>query len=189
VVNIIAVKVIHTPRQSYSPFGMDDPMREFFEKFFGGQLPEAYRQNALGTGFIIDKDGFILTNNHVVEHTEELKVRLSDEKEFTAQIIGRDPKTDLALIKINTDKPLEPLKLGDSDRLEVGDCVAIGNPFGLGNTVTAGIISAKYRQLGGGPYDNYIQTDASINPGNSGGPLLNMDGDVNMLDKRSFRKE
>jgi serine protease Do len=158
---------------------MDDPMREFFERFFGGQLPESYRQNALGTGFIIDKDGFILTNNHVVEHTEELKVRLSDEREFTAQIIGRDPKTDLALIKINTDKPLDPLKLGDSDTLDVGDwVVAIGNPFGLGNTVTAGIVSAKYRQIGGGPYDNFIQTDTSINPGNSGGPLLNMDGDV-----------
>jgi serine protease Do len=179
VVNIIAVKVIRTPGQSFSPFGMDDPMREFFERFFGGQLPESYRQNALGTGFIIDKDGFILTNNHVVEHTEELKVRLSDEREFTAQIIGRDPKTDLALIKINTDKPLDPLKLGDSDTLDVGDwVVAIGNPFGLGNTVTAGIVSAKYRQIGGGPYDNFIQTDTSINPGNSGGPLLNMDGDV-----------
>jgi serine protease Do len=115
----------------------------------------------------------------VVEQTEQLRVRLSDDREFKAQIIGRDPKTDLALIKIKTDKPLAPLSLGDSDRVEVGDwVVAIGNPFGLGNTVTAGIVSAKYRQLGGGPYDNFIQTDASINPGNSGGPLLNLDGEV-----------
>jgi serine protease Do len=179
VVNIIAVKVIRTPGQDSPPFGMEDPLRDFFERFFGGQLPKEYRQNALGTGFIIDKEGFILTNNHVVEQTEELKVRLSDEKEFKAEIVGRDPKTDLALIKINADKPLVHLILGDSDILEVGDwVVAIGNPFGLGNTVTAGIVSAKYRQIGGGPYDNFIQTDASINPGNSGGPLLNLDGEV-----------
>jgi serine protease Do len=179
VVNIIAVKVMHTPDQGASPFGMEDPLRDFFERFFGGQLPQEYRQNALGTGFIIDKEGFILTNNHVVEQTEELKVRLSDEKEFKAQIVGRDPKTDLALIKIDAQKPLIPLVLGDSDGLEVGDwVVAIGNPFGLGNTVTAGIVSAKYRQIGGGPYDNFIQTDASINPGNSGGPLLDLGGKV-----------
>ncbi|UCE54291.1 MAG: DegQ family serine endoprotease [Desulfobacterales bacterium] len=179
VVNIIAVKVMRTPDQGGSPFGMEDPLRDFFERFFGGQLPKEYRQNALGTGFIIDKEGFILTNNHVVEQTEELKVRLSDEKEYNAKIIGRDPKTDLALIKIDAQKPLTPLVLGDSDSLEVGDwVVAIGNPFGLGNTVTAGIVSAKYRQIGGGPYDNFIQTDASINPGNSGGPLLDLDGEV-----------
>ena len=179
VVNIIALKVIRTPDQGTSPFGPEDPMRDFFEKFFGGQMPKEYRQNALGTGFVIDKEGFILTNNHVVEQTEELKVRLSDDKEFKAEIIGRDPKTDLALIKIKADKPLVPLVLGDSDGLEVGDwVVAIGNPFGLGNTVTAGIVSAKYRQIGGGPYDNFIQTDASINPGNSGGPLLGLDGKV-----------
>jgi serine protease Do len=179
VVNIIAVKIMRGGGEGSSPFGMEDPLRDFFERFFGGQLPKEYRQNALGTGFIIDPEGFILTNNHVVEQTEELKVRLSDEKEFKAQIIGRDPKTDLALIKINADRPLIPLVLGDSDKVEVGDwVVAIGNPFGLGNTVTAGIVSAKYRQLGGGPYDNFIQTDASINPGNSGGPLLNLDGQV-----------
>jgi serine protease Do len=176
VVNIIAVKVVRGAGGGSSPFGMEDPMRDFFERFYGGQVPKEYRQNALGTGFIIDPDGFILTNNHVVEQTQELKVRLNDEKEFKAQIIGRDPKTDLALIKINADRPVAPLILGDSDKVEVGDwVVAIGNPFGLGNTVTAGIVSAKYRQLGGGPYDNFIQTDASINPGNSGGPLLNLD--------------
>jgi serine protease Do len=179
VVNIIAVKVIRGQGEGSSPLGMEDPLRDFFEKYFGGQMPKEYRQNALGTGFIIDKEGFILTNNHVVEQTEELKVRLSDEKEFEAQIVGRDPKTDLALIKIKTDAVLVPLSLGDSDSVEVGDwVVAIGNPFGLGNTVTAGIVSAKYRQIGGGPYDNFIQTDASINPGNSGGPLLDLNGEV-----------
>jgi len=179
VVNIIAVKIMRGSGEGSSPFGTEDPLRDFFERFYWGQIPKEYRQNALGTGFIIDQEGFILTNNHVVEQTEELKVRLSDEKEFKAQIIGRDPKTDLALIKINADRPLVPLVLGDSDKVEVGDwVVAIGNPFGLGNTVTAGIVSAKYRQIGGGPYDNFIQTDASINPGNSGGPLLNLDGEV-----------
>jgi serine protease Do len=179
VVNIIAVKIIRTSNQGATPFSPEDPMRDFFERFFGQQMPQEYRQNALGTGFIIDKEGFILTNNHVVEQTEELKVRLSDDKEYNAKIIGRDPKTDLALIKIDAQKPLIPMVLGDSESLEVGDWVlAIGNPFGLGNTVTAGIVSAKYRQIGGGPYDNFIQTDASINPGNSGGPLLNLDGEV-----------
>ena len=179
VVNIVAVKVMRGPAQGAEPFGSQDPMRDFFERFFGRQMPQEYRQSALGTGFVIDKAGLILTNNHVVEQTEELKVRLSDDKEYQAEIVGRDPKTDLALIKIKSDQPLVPLVLGDSDRLKVGDwVVAIGNPFGLGNTVTAGIISAKYRQIGGGPYDNFIQTDASINPGNSGGPLLNMDGKV-----------
>ncbi|MDP6180169.1 MAG: DegQ family serine endoprotease, partial [Desulfatiglandales bacterium] len=128
---------------------------------------------------IIKKNGFILTNNHVVEKTDEIKVTLADKKEFIAKIIGRDPKTDLALIKIESDRALIPLPLGDSDKLEVGDwVVAIGNPFGLGHTVTAGIVSAKYRKIGAGSYDNFIQTDASINPGNSGGPLLNTAGEV-----------
>jgi serine protease Do len=179
VVNIIALKVIRSPGQGAAPLGPEDPMRDFFERFFGQQLPQEYRQNALGTGFVIDREGFILTNNHVVEQTEALKVRFSNEKEFDAEIIGRDPKTDLALIKVDVPEPLTPLTLGDSDTLQVGDwVVAIGNPFGLGNTVTAGIVSAKYRQLGGGPYDNFIQTDAPINPGNSGGPLLNLNGEV-----------
>ena len=116
-------------------------------------MPREFKQQSLGTGFIIDKDGFILTNNHVVEKTDEIKVRLSDDKEYLAKIIGRDPKTDLALIKIEPDNSLTPLPLGDSEKLEVGEwVVAIGNPFGLGNTVTAGIVSAKYRQIGMGAY-------------------------------------
>jgi serine protease Do len=161
------------------PFGPNDPFRDFFERFFKDQMPKDFRQQSLGTGVIIDKEGYILTNNHVVEMADEIKVKLADEKEFLAKIIGRDQKTDLALIKIDSDKPLSPLPLGDSDSLEVGEwVVAIGNPFGLGNTVTAGIVSAKYRQIGQSSYDNYIQTDASINPGNSGGPLLNTSGEV-----------
>ena len=130
VVNIIALKVIRSPGQGAAPLGPEDPMRDFFERFFGQQLPQEYRQNALGTGFVIDSEGFILTNNHVVEQTEELKVRFSDEEEFDAKIIGRDPKTDLALIKVDVPEPLTPLKLGDSDTLQVGDwVVAIGSDF------------------------------------------------------------
>ena len=179
VVNISVVKVVKGGGRAPLPFGPEDPLRDFFERFFGDQMPKDFKQKGLGTGFIIDREGFILTNNHVVENADEIKVKMSDEREFSARAIGRDPKTDLALIKILSEKPLSPLPLGDSDRLEVGDwVVAIGNPFGLGNTVTAGIVSAKYRQIGAGAYDSFIQTDASINPGNSGGPLLNAAGEV-----------
>ena len=182
VVNISTVKIIKGLDRDFpfrSPFRQNDPFYEFFERFFKNHIPREYRQKSLGSGFIIDKDGFILTNNHVVEKTDEIKVTLADEKEFDARIIGRDSKTDLALIRIETDEPLEPLPLGDSDVLEVGDwVVAIGNPFGLDHTVTAGIVSAKYRRIGAGSYDNFIQTDASINLGNSGGPLLNTKGEV-----------
>lgn len=179
VVNISTVKVVKGGGQIPSPFGPDDPFREFFERFFGDRAPRDFKQRSLGTGFIIDKEGFILTNNHVVEGTDEITVTLADKREFAAKIIGRDPKTDLALIRIESGQALPALPLGDSDKLEVGDWVmAIGNPYGLGHTVTAGIVSAKYRQIGAGAYDNFIQTDASINPGNSGGPLLNTAGEV-----------
>ena len=179
VVNINAIKIMKEPRQIPLPFEEGDPLREFFERYFRDQIPGEFRQKSLGTGFVIDKEGFIFTNNHVIEHTTEIKVRLGDGSEFEAKIVGRDPKTDLALIRIFPDRPLIPLPFGDSDKLEVGDwVVAIGNPFGLGNTVTAGIVSAKYRQIGAGIYDNFIQTDTSINPGNSGGPLVNTDGEV-----------
>jgi serine protease Do len=181
VVNISAVKVVKG-MESFpfkGPSDSQDQLRDFFEKFFGHPFPKEFKQRSLGSGFIIDRDGFILTNNHVVEETEEIQVKLSDGKEFKAKVIGRDPKTDLALIRINTNSLLQPLTLGDSDALNVGDWVlAIGSPFALGNTVTAGIVSAKYRRIGAGAYDDFIQTDASINPGNSGGPLLNMSGEV-----------
>jgi len=179
VVNISAVRIVKRPEVTPLPFGGDDPLQEFFERFFRQQIPRGSRQNSLGTGFIIDNAGFILTNNHVVEQTEDIKVRLADNREYSADIVGRDPLTDLALIRIAADHPLDPLPLGNSDKLEVGDwVVAIGNPFGLGHTVSAGIVSAMYRQIGAGPYENFIQTDAPINPGNSGGPLLNTSGQV-----------
>jgi len=159
-----------------NPFGNRDPNRDPFGE--GGPGRE-FKQRSLGSGFIVDRDGFIVTNNHVVENADQIKVRLSDDREFDAKIIGRDNKTDLALIQIEGAKDLSPLKMGDSEKLEVGSWVlAVGSPFGLEQTVTAGIVSAKGRFIGAGPYDDFIQTDASINPGNSGGPLLNMNGEV-----------
>ena len=153
------------------PFdGQRNPFEEFFGPFFN-QPPREYKQHSLGSGFIIDKEGFIVTNNHVVADADEIKVKLYDEKEYDAKIIGRDPKTDIALIKIEGAKNLKPLALGDSEKLKVGSwVVAIGSPFGLEQTVTAGIVSAKGRVIGSGPYDDFIQTDASINPGNGSSP-------------------
>ena len=147
---------------------------------FSGQNPQHEpKQQSLGSGFIIDREGYIVTNNHVVENADKIKVKLSNGKEFDAKVIGRDPKTDLALIKIKGSEDLVPIKMGDSEAIKVGSwVVAIGSPFGLEQTVTAGIVSAKGRVIGAGPYDDFIQTDASINPGNSGGPLLNMAGEV-----------
>jgi serine protease Do len=137
------------------------------------------RQRSLGSGFIIDGDGSILTNNHVVENASKIVVKLSDDQEYEAKVIGRDQKTDIAIIRIDGKPNLPAASLGDSDKLEVGEwVVAIGNPFGLDSTVTSGIVSAKGRHIGQGPYDNFIQTDASINPGNSGGPLINLRGEV-----------
>jgi serine protease Do len=163
-----------------SPFGEDDPFSEFWKKFFGNPPPRGpQRQKSLGSGFIIDRDGSILTNNHVVENAERIVVKLADGREFDAKVVGRDSKTDIAVIKINDKGNLPVASLGDSDKVEVGEwTMAIGNPFGLDNTVTAGIVSAKGRHIGAGPYDNFIQTDASINPGNSGGPLINLRGEV-----------
>ena len=184
VVNISTVKIVKGGGAFFPQFpGGLHPFQDFFDDFFDKfqQAPnqKGYKQQSLGTGFIIDKDGHILTNNHVVEQSDEITVKLSDNTEFAAKIIGRDPKTDLALIKIEATSELSPLQFGDSDALEIGDWViAIGNPFGLGHTVTAGIVSAKFRRIGAGSYDNFIQTDASINPGNSGGPLLNVKGEV-----------
>ncbi len=147
---------------------------------FSGPSPnEGFKQRSLGSGFIIDREGYIVTNNHVIENADKISVKLSNGKEFDAKVVGSDPNTDLALIKINASDDLLPIKIGDSDALEVGTwVVAIGSPFGLEQTVTAGIVSAKGRVIGAGPYDDFIQTDASINPGNSGGPLLNLKGEV-----------
>ena len=178
VVNISSKQEIKRPRLR-SPSGKeDDPFQEFFDRFFGRRRPRRQRPS-LGSGFIIQSTGYIVTNNHVVEGATEITVTLATKEEFDAVLIGRDPKTDLALIKITTDLSLPTVPFGDSEALAVGDWVlAIGNPFGLGHTVTAGIVSAKGRIIGAGPYDHFIQTDASINPGNSGGPLFNMRGEV-----------
>ena len=143
------------------------------------QIPENRQIQGTGSGVIISADGYILTNNHVVEGAKEVTVTIGDTQEYQAQVVGRDPKTDLAVLKITPRESLPVAFLGDSDQLRVGDWVlAIGNPFGLSHTVTSGIVSAKGRVIGAGPYDNFIQTDASINPGNSGGPLYNMKGEV-----------
>jgi len=169
------------PQEFGSPFGDEDPFNDFWRRFFGGPIPRGpQRQRSLGSGFIIDNDGSILTNNHVVENAQKIVVKLlGDEQEYEAKVIGSDSKTDIAVIKINAKTNLPAASFGDSDRLEVGEwVVAIGNPFGLDSTVTSGIVSAKGRHIGQGPYDNFIQTDASINPGNSGGPLINLKGEV-----------
>lgn len=180
VVNISTTKVVQSPMDDFFR-GRDFPDffgDEFFKRFFGDQ-PREFKQKSLGSGFIIDKAGYILTNNHVIEQAEEIKVKLSDSKEYDAQVIGTDPNTDLALIKVKAVGNLPVVHLGNSDTLEVGEwVVAIGNPFGLEQTVTAGIISAKGRVIGAGRYDDFLQTDASINPGNSGGPLFNLKGEV-----------
>ncbi len=184
VVNIRTVKIIkgggRVFRHFTRPFGENDPFHDFFDRFFGNEQPqEEFKQRSLGSGFIIDKEGYIVTNNHVIEDADEIQVKLKSGREYDGEIVGRDPNTDMALIKINPENSLPVLAFGDSDALKVGQWVmAIGNPFGLEHTVTAGIVSAKGRVIGSGPYDDFIQTDASINPGNSGGPLLNLEGDV-----------
>ncbi len=177
VVNISTTKRerVRLPGMPQMPFG-GSPFDEFFRDFFG-QIPER-ESHALGTGFIISREGYVVTNNHVVEGADEIIVKTSDGEEHPAKLIGADRKLDVALLKIEGEN-LKPVRLGDSDKLRVGDwVVAIGNPFGLEQTVTAGIVSARGRVIGSGPYDDFIQTDAAINPGNSGGPLFNTRGEV-----------
>ncbi len=175
VVNISTKQVVKV--QQRSPFG-DPMMDDFFKRFFGDLPQREQVRQSLGSGFIIDADGYILTNNHVVDKAQGIKVALSDGRVLDAKLIGKSPEIDIALIKVDA-TGLPAVTLGDSDALEVGDwAVAIGNPFGLSHTVTAGIVSAKGRVIGIGPYDDLIQTDAAINPGNSGGPLFNIKGEV-----------
>jgi len=184
VVNIRTTKNIKPRQRARHPQFQQNPFNNFFDDFFGRYSDEApqqrpRREQALGTGFIISSEGYILTNNHVVNGADEVLVKLSDGREIKGEIKGSDEKLDLALVKISEKEKLPVAELGDSDSLEVGEWVmAIGNPFGLAQTVTAGIVSAKGRVIGSGPYDDYIQTDASINPGNSGGPLFSADGKV-----------
>jgi len=184
VVNISTTQVVEGdemgPEQFQFPPG--SPFEEFFKEFQKKQQNPGNKPRkgmSLGSGFIISAEGYIVTNNHVIAEAEEINVTLQDDTQLKAEIVGRDTKTDLALLKVKTDKPLPYVKLGDSSVARVGDWVmAIGNPFGLGGTVTAGIISARARDINSGPYDDYIQTDASINRGNSGGPLFNLKGEV-----------
>jgi len=194
VVNISTVKIVNNQRrvqpflrqgpqgpQGQHPFG---DFFDQFERFFGEQGRGVPReQRSLGSGFVFSADGYIVTNNHVIEGADSIKVNLqagkNGDRSYDAEVIGTDKETDLALLKIKAERPLPYLVFGNSDTLKVGQWVmAIGNPFGLDHTVTAGIVSAKGRTIGAGPYDNFVQTDASINPGNSGGPLLNLDGQV-----------
>ncbi len=183
VVNISTISTIRVPGNPFSQyFGSEGQGRGKGSnpRYFGDTPDLELKRQSLGSGFIYDREGFIITNNHVVEGAEEIKVKLDDGREFTARVVGRDQRTDLALLKISTPaKDLPTLPLGDSDRTRVGDWVlAIGNPFGLEHTVTQGIISATGRAIGAEPYSNFLQTDAPINPGNSGGPLVNLRGEV-----------
>ncbi|MGE5818530.1 MAG: DegQ family serine endoprotease [Deltaproteobacteria bacterium] len=171
---------ISTTTQRGARGGSSDPLEEFFGRFFGEGPSRENSPRSLGSGILISKDGEILTNFHVVRSADTITVKLADQTEYEARLLGKDDRTDLALIKIRKSGGNLPFaRLGSSSQLEVGDWVmAIGNPFGLEHTVTAGIVSAKGRVIGAGPYDNFIQTDASINPGNSGGPLINALGEV-----------
>jgi len=186
VVNIYTTQTVKVQRSPHDFFFQDDNAPDIFRHFFGQPSPfgqqapqRDMKRTSLGSGVITSADGYIITNNHVVENADAISVRLTNYEEYDAKIIGRDPKTDLALIKIEAKNALPAVTFGDSERLRVGDwVVAIGNPFGFEQTVTAGIVSGKGRSLGSGPYENFIQTDASINPGNSGGPLFNLHGEM-----------
>src|SRR5580765_1149435 len=168
-----------SPQAGLPDIPPDSPLADLFKNFLGPQRAAPRHVTSLGTGFIIDPSGLIVTNNHVIEDGEHITATLNDGTILPAKLIGRDEKTDLALLKVSPKKPLPAARFGDSDKARIGDWViAIGNPFGLGSTVTAGIVSARNRDINAGPYDDFIQTDAPINRGNSGGPLFDMDGNV-----------
>ncbi|MFG1398402.1 Do family serine endopeptidase [Roseixanthobacter pseudopolyaromaticivorans] len=185
--NVAASRSVPTPQL---PPG--SPFEDFFDEFFKRRQQQDGDQNgegreggrgrkvsSLGSGFVIDPSGLIVTNNHVIADADEIYANFNDGSKLKAELVGRDTKTDLALLRVKPDKPLTSVKFGDSDKMRVGDWVmAIGNPFGLGGTLTVGVVSARNRNINAGPYDNFLQTDAAINRGNSGGPLFNMDGEV-----------
>jgi serine protease Do len=187
VVNVSTKQSVEMNSDAIPDLPPGSPFEQFFEDFLkkhgqkgqNGEKQAPRRVSSLGSGFIIDTAGYVVTNNHVIADADEVNVILNDGTTLKAEIVGRDTKTDLALLKVTTDHPLKAVKFGDSDKLRLGEWViAIGNPFSLGGTVTAGIVSARHRDINSGPYDNYIQTDAAINRGNSGGPLFDLDGDV-----------
>jgi len=161
------------------------PFQDFFDDFFGNrgedrpEVPRSRRVNSLGSGFVIDAEGLIVTNNHVIADADDIEVNFADGSKLSAELVGTDPKTDIAVLRVDAGRKLSAVPFGDSEAMRIGDWVmAIGNPFGLGGTVTTGIISARERDINAGPYDNFIQTDAAINRGNSGGPLFNQAGEV-----------
>ena len=178
--SVVNISTTQTVTTNTNPFPFQFPPGSPFEDMFKDfGVPQERKTSALGSGFIIDSNGIVVTNNHVIKGAEDIYVRVNGNKEFKAKIIGNDPLSDLALLKIISKDEFTPVKFGDSDKARIGDWViAIGNPFGLGGTVTSGIISARNRSIGLTRYEDFIQTDASINQGNSGGPLFNMDGDV-----------
>ncbi|WP_026606223.1 Do family serine endopeptidase [Methylocapsa acidiphila] len=191
VVNISATQTIDEKHAGAAPqLEPGTPFDDLFEEFFrrrqqqgGGEAPSPRQRerksNSLGSGFVIDPSGIVITNNHVIADANEVTVIFTDGQKLKAEVLGKDAKVDVAVLKVKPDKPLKAAKFGDSDKMRVGDwVVAVGNPFGLGGTVTSGIISARNRNIDSGPYDNYFQTDAAINKGNSGGPLFNMAGEV-----------
>jgi serine protease Do len=185
VVNVSTVRIVR--ERPAEDFSSDPQMRDYFDQLFGQQPYRNFNQRSLGSGIIISADGYILTNFHVVYKASEIRVKLKDGRETRAKIVGTDQSSDLAIIKIEGFTNLPILEMGDSDKAQIGDWVlAIGSPFGLEQTVTAGIISAKGRVIGEGPYDDFLQTDASINPGNSGGPLVDMQGKVLGLNTAIF---
>ena len=178
VVNISTTQTIVTKNNPFPGFEFPpgSPFGDMFKEF---GTPQERQSSALGSGFIIDENGIVITNNHVIQGADDIIVRVNGDKEFKAEVLGADPLSDIAVLKLDTKEKFKPVKFGDSDKARIGDWViAIGNPFGLGGTVTSGIISARNRSIGLTRYEDYIQTDASINQGNSGGPLFNMDGDV-----------
>ncbi len=181
---VVNIATSQTLKQPGGQAGLPDippgsPLADLFKNFLGPERAKPRHVTSLGTGFIIDPSGFIVTNNHVIADAEHITATLNDGTVLPAKLVGRDEKTDLALLKVAPKKPLPAAKFGDSDHARVGDWViAIGNPFGLGSTVTAGIVSARNRDINAGPYDEFIQTDAPINRGNSGGPLFDVDGNV-----------
>ena len=177
VVNISTTTTVTTQANPFPfEFPPGSPFEDMFKEF---GTPQKRKSSALGSGFIIDKEGIVITNNHVIQGAEDILVRVNGDKEFKAKVLGADPGMDIAVLKMETDEKFIPVKFGDSDKSRIGDWViAIGNPFGFGGTVTSGIISARNRSIGLSRYEDFIQTDASINQGNSGGPLFNMEGDV-----------
>jgi serine protease Do len=185
VVNISATQTVEDKSAAATPeTPRGTPFDDMFDEFFKNHgldngAPRPHKTSSLGSGFVIDPSGIVVTNNHVIGDANDIVVIFTDGRKLKAKIIGKDPKVDVAVLKVDSDKPLKTVKFGDSDKMRVGDGVmAVGNPFGLGETVTAGIVSARNRNIDNGPYDDFLQTDAAINKGNSGGPLFNMQGEV-----------